>query len=133
MRAFVDTSALLAVTVLSDDRSADAAPVWRELLAGAYQPTTTNYVLTESCAVLQGRYGLRAAGRFHEAVVPSLDGHWGTPDQHHTALTPLLAANCSELGLVDCVSFTVMREAGIDTAFAFDRHFVEQGFRVLPG
>lgn len=84
LRVFVNTSALLAVTVPSDDRSAD-------------------------------------------------DVHWVTHDQHHTALTALLVANCRELSLVDCVSFTVMREAGIDTAFAFGRHFGEQGFRVLPG
>ena len=31
----------------------------------------------------------------------------------------------------DCVSFVAMREQHIDTAFAFDEHFAEQGFQVL--
>jgi hypothetical protein len=37
-----------------------------------------------------------------------------------------------EFSLVDAVSFAVMRERGISTAFAFDRHFVTAGFVVVP-
>ena len=37
-----------------------------------------------------------------------------------------------QLSLVDCTSFVVMRQIGIDDVFAFDRHFAEQGFTVLP-
>jgi predicted nucleic acid-binding protein len=44
------------------------------------------------------------------------------------ALVSLLAAGRKKLSLVDCVSFGIMREAGIRKAFAFDRHFTEQGF-----
>lgn len=36
-----------------------------------------------------------------------------------------------EWGLVDCVSFTVMREAGVMQALAFDKHFVQAGFQLL--
>jgi predicted nucleic acid-binding protein len=32
------------------------------------------------------------------------------------------------LSLVDCVSFTVMKDLGLTTAFAFDRHFEQAGF-----
>ena len=35
--------------------------------------------------------------------------------------------------LTDCVSFVVMRERGIATAFAFDRHFEQEGFLKEPG
>lgn len=34
-------------------------------------------------------------------------------------------------GLVDCVSFVVMRERSIDQALTFDQHFVQAGFRAL--
>jgi uncharacterized protein len=34
-------------------------------------------------------------------------------------------------GLVDCISFVVMREHGIIDALTYDKHFVEAGFRAL--
>ena len=34
-------------------------------------------------------------------------------------------------GLVDCVSFVVMREAGIHQALTFDQHFSQAGFECL--
>ncbi len=34
--------------------------------------------------------------------------------------------------LTDCVSFVVMRERGIATAFAFNRHFEQEGFAREP-
>ena len=33
---------------------------------------------------------------------------------------------------VDRVRFELMRRERIDTAFAFDRHFAEQGFTTIP-
>jgi predicted nucleic acid-binding protein len=34
--------------------------------------------------------------------------------------------------LLDCVSFEVMRNSGAKTVFAFDLHFKEQGFSLVP-
>jgi uncharacterized protein len=36
-----------------------------------------------------------------------------------------------EWGMIDCVSFIVMRDAGIRSALTFDRHFVQAGFKAL--
>ncbi len=55
-------------------------------------------------------------------------------------LTPYLFEQAFELyksyqdkewGLVDCVSFVVMREMGVSCALTFDRHFAQAGFQVL--
>lgn len=32
---------------------------------------------------------------------------------------------------VDCVSFEIMRQLGIDTAFSFDPHFTRHGFKCI--
>ena len=34
-------------------------------------------------------------------------------------------------GIVDCISFVVMREEGINDALTTDEHFVQAGFRAL--
>jgi hypothetical protein len=34
-------------------------------------------------------------------------------------------------GLADCISFIVMREAGVIQALTFDQHFAQAGFQVL--
>ncbi len=36
-----------------------------------------------------------------------------------------------EWGLVDCISFTLMRERGLRTALTADIHFQQAGFRAL--
>jgi hypothetical protein len=33
--------------------------------------------------------------------------------------------------MVDCISFVVMRQAGITSALTFDRHFEQAGFHPL--
>jgi predicted nucleic acid-binding protein len=47
------------------------------------------------------------------------------------AVAGLLAAGRRQLSLVDCASFAVLRAEGQREAFAFDRHFQEEGFRLL--
>ena len=36
-----------------------------------------------------------------------------------------------EWGIIDCISFIVMRERGLVAALTADRHFSQAGFRVL--
>ena len=45
-------------------------------------------------------------------------------------ISALLAAAKKNLSLVDCVSFELMGNLGIRTAFAFDAHFKDAGFEV---
>ncbi len=34
-------------------------------------------------------------------------------------------------GLVDCISFVVMKQTGMTQALTFDQHFVQAGFQAL--
>jgi predicted nucleic acid-binding protein len=36
-----------------------------------------------------------------------------------------------EWSLVDCISFVVMRQAGVNQVLTFDRHFAQAGFEIL--
>ena len=51
---------------------------------------------------------------------------------HKQGMSALLAANLRNLSLVDCTSFEIMRQIGLDKVFTFDPHFSEQGFKVIP-
>ena len=132
MSVFVDTSALMAVVMGADDRHEAAARAWAELLADREPVYTTNYVLVETYTLLQRRHGVPYVRRFQADALPMLRTVWVTPEQHEAALEALLVSNRRDLSLVDCTSFVVMRELGIEKAFALDQHFAEQGFQTVP-
>ena len=132
---FVDTSAFYAVLDRDDDRHADARDTWTGLVSGADNSVllTSNYVLLESFALVQARLGMEALRVFNDDLLPVVRFCWITAEDHMTATHALLTAGRRGLSLVDCASFQLMRRLGANKAFAFDRHFAEQGFEVLPG
>ncbi|HUF51113.1 MAG TPA: PIN domain-containing protein [Longimicrobiales bacterium] len=131
--AFVDTSGLYAVLDADDGNHAAARRTWTQLLERGDSVETTNYVIVECVALIQHRLGLAALRTFVSDVLPVVRTAWVTTAAHDAALQAVLSAGRRDLSLVDCTSFAVMRQNGVDEVFAFDRHFVEQGFRVLPG
>lgn len=131
MNVFIDTSALLAVLDRSDERHETAKRAWTALLDGTHALICHNYVLVETSAVLARRIGIDAVRVFERDVRPVLRLVWVTPEIHEAAVGSHLAARRRALSLVDCVSFEVMRRAGLRSAFAFDRHFLEFGYETV--
>jgi len=130
--SFVDSSAFIAL-IDGDDRQHDQAlQVWRDGLQGADAFVSTNYVILETTAVLQRRFGLAVMRRFVTDMLPVVSVEWVDATDHDTGLALLLAEARRGLSLVDCVSFIVMRRLGLGTAFALDPHFAEQGFALIP-
>jgi len=132
VRCFVDTSAFLAVLNRDDENHPQAARQWEEVLRDDWDLVTTSYVLVETFAVCQSRLGMNAARAFHTDVTPLLRVEWIDAERHAAAAAAVLAAGKRQLSLVDCVGFETMRQLGLNQAFAFDRHFRDQGFTVLP-
>ena len=132
MTIFVDTSAFYAVFDRDDTNHPAAKEAWPALLREADTPVTTNYVLVETIALLQHRIGVAAVRSFQEDVVPLLQVEWVTAEGYRAGVEAVLAAGRKKLSLVDCVSFQSMRQIGLRSAFCFDSHFSEQGFRVKP-
>jgi predicted nucleic acid-binding protein len=129
---FVDTSGFYAVLDRDDTNHPKAKQVWTALLSEPAALVTNNYVLLETAALLQHRIGLAAVRAFHEEVVPLLQVHWVTEEQHRSGMEAVLSAARKKLSLVDCVSFQIMRQYGVRQAFCFDSHFGEQGFTTKP-
>lgn len=131
MKVFVDTSAILPFLNETDSDHVAARQIWQQLAQENALPVSSNYVLLESFTLIQSRLGMKAVQIFHERVVPLLTVEWITKPLHQAGLTAFLSANHRKLSLVDCTSFETMRQLDIYTAFAFDQHFMEQGFTCL--
>ena len=132
MRVFVDTSAFLAVLSSDDKHHGRAGQTWTDLLTQDTHLVCSNYVLVETFALVQWRLGIQAARTLQEDVLPVVNVEWVDKDCHCASVSALLTAGQKQLSLVDCVSFEIMRQLSIDTAFTFYRHFQEQGFNAIP-
>jgi len=132
MTAFVDASSLLVLLDADDPEHAQVAAAWEGLRQSGALLATTNYVVLETLAVCQSRFGMAAARAFASELLPLLEIHWVDPETHADAVSAVLTANRRDLSVVDCTSFAVMRSQRITRAFALDEHFREQGFEVVP-
>jgi len=132
MRVFIDTTAVLAVLNANDKNHISARETWIRLVGVNELLVSTNYILLETNAILQNRFGMDAVHLFNKDILPVLNIEWIGEEVHERGISSLLVANRRELSLVDCTSFEVMRQAGIRHAFTFDQHFFEQGFKVSP-
>lgn len=132
MRIFIDTSAFYALLDKDDSNHSKARKAWPALIKADNILVTTNYVLIESYALLQHRLGLDAIRGFQEDLVPLINIEFINAELHRAAISVLLTASRRDLSLVDCASFELMRSLGIKAAFAFDPHFREQGFVLIP-
>jgi predicted nucleic acid-binding protein len=131
MSIFIDTSGFIAMLDADDAFHAMAAKTWIDILTSQETLVTTNYILLETCAIVQHRLGTQAVKLFQEDVVPVLSIHWIDKTMHHAAISVMLSTGRKKLSLVDCVSFAVMRFLGITTVFTFDKHFKEQEFNCI--
>jgi len=132
MTVFVDTSAFYALFDQDDQNHDRAKMQLDDLLAREEDLVSTNYVLVETISLLQRRIGSGAVTDFENHMKLALRTIWVDESAHEAGMNALLLANRTRLSPVDCVSFTTMRRLNLATAFAFDRHFAEQGFECIP-
>jgi predicted nucleic acid-binding protein len=128
---FIDTSAFLALLDASEQNHVIAQRIWIQLVEQSMQMFCTNYVVSETVALVQNRLGMNQLRAFHENVFPFLNVIWVDEALHDAGMTAVLIANRRQLSLVDCVSFAAMHQSMLDTIFVFDSHFAEQSFNVL--
>ena len=131
MQVFADTSGLFAAMVRNDVNYSRASRGLSQILRSRDDIHTTSYVLLETLALLQARVGLEAARQFEQALRPLLTVTWVGETLHERAFRRLELRGRKSLSLVDCASFVVMEQTGIDVAFAFDSHFRDEGFELF--
>ena len=127
---FLDTVGVLALLDVRDQWHTVAEAAWARVLAEEADFLTTPLVLVECAnaaarrpyraAVAELRESLMAAG----AVIDPSGEEWEQAWQNY-------ARGDASAGVVDHLSFLVMRRHGLTRAFTNDRHFLAAGMEVL--
>lgn len=129
--AFLDTVGLIALWDQDDQWHHAASLAFARLSTDRAPVVTTCYILAE-CGNAVARTTMRhdvdalrerleAAGRL---IFPTVDD-W------RTAWDGYRQGMAGQAGLVDQISFAVMRRLGVHDAFTNDRHFSAAGYHVL--
>jgi predicted nucleic acid-binding protein len=132
---FVDTGAFVARHVERDQDHRRAQNGWRELAVSCEPCVTSNFVLDETLTLLGRRAGYAFAAQRGIALMSSkaLAILRPTAEDEWKAIELFRKYGDQRVSFTDCVSFVLMRRAGIGRAFTFDRHFAFAGFQVWPG
>jgi Predicted nucleic acid-binding protein, contains PIN domain len=127
---FVDTSALIALLDRADPRHEAVRSTFLEL--ADRELVTHGYVVAETLAVARRRFGVDGVIALLDDLLPVLTVLPVEPSLHASAQTRYRASLPSGTSFVDQVSFGVMTQEAIDTAFALDADFVAAGVDVIP-
>jgi predicted nucleic acid-binding protein len=128
---FLDTVGLLAVWDITDQWNAGADAAYQDITRRGQQVLTTPLILWE-CGNAAARRPYRQRvnvlrqkllneGLLVEPTPQEIEAAWSAYDRGEAA----------QAGIVDHVSFVVMRRLGITEAFTNDRHFQTAGFKTL--
>lgn len=131
MTTFVDTSGLYAFLDSNDPNNGSAKAFVAQVSAAEEVLLTHNYVVLEAAALVQRRLGGDALRGLLVELIPKLDVVFVDEALHDKAVAAHIAALPRRTSLVDLVSFEVMRERGIERAFAFDEDFSRAGFEMV--
>ena len=132
---FVDTGAWYASEVQDDVNHAAARKFLAELSKGAYGvPLTTDYVLEETMTLLRSRRNLTSALAFIDKIQSSNSVRiaWVDESLFRKSLDLFRESERKMWSFTDCTSFALMNQLSVTEAFAFDTHFEEAGFSILP-
>ncbi len=128
---FLDTVGLLALWDTADQWHAAAEAAFRQVQSRRSALLTTTFILLEcGNAAARRAYRLdvcdlrRLLEQRKEVVTPTTQD-WTEAWQAYER------GDCGLAGIVDHISFSVMRRLGLTQAFTNDRHFQAAGFQTL--
>jgi predicted nucleic acid-binding protein len=132
---FVDASAWIAALVPRQPRHAEAREFYARAAAAGYRFVTTPLVVAETHALILRGLGPQRAAQFldvafnpHAHAVVATDS-----DLMSSAVDRWIRGYADQpFSLCDAVSFEVMRNERLTTAFAFDHHFRVAGYETIP-
>ena len=131
MTVFLDTVGLLAVWDESDQWHHGAQACFSELLGSRVDLVTSSFVLLE-CGNAAARRPYRSTvSRLRKQMEPGHHLIVPTVEDWQAAWLAYDRGEADSAGIVDHISFTIMRRLGISKAFTNDGHFRAAGFETL--
>lgn len=127
---YADTSGFLALMDADDQFHPRALAAWESYGVKNGELWTSDYVRLETWTLVLRRLGSQAAVDFHDRILPLCRIHFVGPEGFENAVERWRLARRRQLSLVDVTSFDCMRRHSIEKAFAFDKHFSEEGFQL---
>jgi len=128
---FIDTGAFLARYLANDGYHQRAIAIWKRMRSEAL--VTSNHVLDETLTLLARRAGNRFAADRADNIYASemLEIAYSTREDESEAIRLLRKYADQQISFTDCLSFVLMKSRKISTAFTFDQHFQQAGFRTV--
>ena len=128
---FVDSVGLLALWNASDQWHDAAKKAFAQINDGQTRLLTTTFILLE-CGNAASRTPFRSDAYNAQAQFEKAETLvWPTEADWQQAWSAYQRGEADSAGIVDHVSFVVMRRLGIAKAFTNDRHFRAAGFETL--
>ena len=128
---FLDTVGLLALWDVSDQWHAAAEAAFAQIASQGLSLRTTSYVLLECGNAAARRPYRREVNVLRQALEQRGEVIVPTEEEWQQAWAAFERGEAGQAGIVDHVSFVVMRRLGITEAFTNDRHFQAAGFITL--
>ncbi|MBW3623278.1 MAG: PIN domain-containing protein [Armatimonadetes bacterium] len=132
--SFLDTSYLLALELSSDRNHSRAQTHWNRVKSSLPPLLTTSYIFDEVVTFLNSRGHHAKAVQIGQTLLQSPTIHLLHVDVmlFHAAWDYFRRHNDKAYSLTDCISFVVMQQMGIRSAYTFDHHFTQAGYRMEP-
>lgn len=126
---FLDTGYLLALELTNDQNHRAALKHWRSIVKSLPLLVSTSYVFDEVVTFFNSRGYHAKAVEVGNRLLSSPSVRLVHVDEalFREGWQYLQRHKDKEYSLTDCISLIVMKNFGIDTAFAFDKHFVQAG------
>lgn len=133
-KAFVDSSYWIAVELTDDQNHKAAQAHWNSLDLTNINLVTTSYVFDESVTFLNSRNAHQTALNLGESILlsPRIELIHVDEELFFDGWKMFQGYHDKRFSLTDCISFIAMKKYEIQTALAFDKHFVQAGFDTEP-
>ena len=131
MPVFLDTVGLIVLWDVADQWHAAADAAFQKIAASHTPYATTPYILAE-CGNTAARKPFRQRVVVLEQILTADNGLiMPTEAEWRAAWHAYERGVAGKAGIVDCISFAVMRRLGLIEAFTNDQHFAAAGFTTL--